>query len=695
MPPFLRPLGLLRRLTLQVPFLWLFRMTAYFQLSTFTFQLSPFHLLPFTFQLVNSSTMKKILLILFVLCWTCTSFSSVYTIYPVPQQQVSLSGVAQMRGPVCLVAERGIDAATVARAEQILSDYGVKTVLTSQPQKGVTNVLLGTNGSREVADKLVTRLHLSREVFTRPKYDRHVLHLYGDKLGTAQIVILGENTDATFCGLASLEQMLEAYPLAGQKPLPCVTLYDYADIRDRGIIEGYYGVPYSAEVTKDLFRFMARYKMNTYMYGAKSDPYHSQRWADPYPTSITPEQLRIGYLTQDMLRDITSVGHATKVNFIWAIHPGTAFTDAGNNQVLSQIMQKFSDMHRLGVRQFGVFVDDVGVPNDDATLRLGAERLTELQQRIDERWNQAGATPADTVKPLHYVPQLYAYSWVQTQQAQRFFNALSTVPQKVRIYITGRAVWTVPNSTDLTIVQQWLGHDTSWWWNYPCNDNDVTKLFTMDTYANFHDEQHINTLARLEPELQGTPTLIINPMQQGEISKIALFSVADYAWNNAGFNNHRSWEAALPAVVGEEKAAALRILAPYLRYFDADALAYEVRNYRRSVADGHPRPGAVIGLLRRVLTACQTLETLSSSDKESDRLFYEDLRPWLLKLKAMAGETIDRLEGKQTVAVDLDSNPAFQFPILTGLGNSINLSVKTAEPAAEVLQPLLLWLREQ
>ena len=643
--------------------------------------------------------MKRMEHFLMTCCMLCLCFgvsiltatAQPYTIYPIPQQQLAQPGSARVQAPVCIVAENGIDEATIARAKQVLSDHGLQPTTADRPQKGVTNLLLGINGSRGVADKEAARLRLSRNVFDQPKYDRHLLNLATDKQGLAQLLILGEHTDATFCGLASLEQMLDGDTQA----MPCVTLYDYADIRDRGIIEGYYGVPYTAEVTKDLFRFMARYKMNTYMYGAKSDPYHSQRWGDPYPTSITPEQLRIGYLTQDMLRDITAVGHATKVNFIWAIHPGTAFTDANNGQVLTQIMQKFSDMHALGVRQFGVFVDDVGVPNDDATLRLGADRLTELQRRIDERWNQPGAMPTDTVKPLHYVPQLYAYSWVSTEQARRFFGSLSSVPEKVRIYITGAAVWTVPNSADLATVREWLGHDTSWWWNYPCNDNDVTKLFTMDTYGNFHDEQHITTLARLEPSLQGTPTLIINPMQQGEISKIALFSVADYAWNNRAFNNHQSWEAALPAVVGKQHAPALRKLAPYLRYFDADALSYSVRNYRRSVAEGKPRPGGLIGELRRVLQACETLEAMKTSPRQSDVLFYEDLRPWLLKLKAMATETIARLEGKKPAAVDLKGNPDFQFPILTGLGDGIDLSVKTAEPAAEVLQPLLEWLREQ
>ena len=642
--------------------------------------------------------MKRTLLTLIGLCAMIVAVAQPYTIYPVPQQQLAREGRARLSGTVCVVAEAGIDAVTVARAEEVLREHGLHVTKAQRPQKGSANLLLGVNGSRGVVDKEASRLNLSRDVFTLQKFDRHLLSLTANKRGLAQVLILGEHTDATFCGLASLEQMLEYEApdaKAAKGDYPCVTIYDYADIRDRGVIEGYYGVPYSAEVTKDLFRFMARYKMNTYMYGAKSDPYHSKLWGEAYPTTITPEQQRIGYLTQDMLSDIASVGTATKVNFIWAIHPGNAFTDANDQQVLDKIVHKFADMHRLGVRQFGVFVDDVGVPSDEATLKLGADRLTELQRRIDEQWNRPDALPADTVKPLHFVPQLYAFSWVSAEQARRFFGSLSTVPDKVRIYITGRNVWSVPNSTDLAIVREYLGHDTSWWWNYPCNDNDVTKLFTMDTYANFHDEQHIATLARLEPQLTGTPTLIINPMQQGEVSKIALFSVADYAWNNRAFDNQQSWEAALPAVVGRKYASILRTLAPYLRYFDADALNYAVKNYRNSVERGRPQPGGLVGQLRSVVAACDQMEGLKTSDRASDRLFYEDVRPWLLKLKAMATETIERLEGRTPEAVDLEQNPDFQFPILTGLGDGISLSVKTAEPSAEVLQPLLIWLRER
>lgn len=639
----------------------------------------------------------KVKILLIALSLSTLVKAQSYTIYPVPQQQETSSKLATLRSPVAIIAEEGIDETTIVRAEQVLHDQRFATFRTSRPAKDCTNLLLGINGSKGKADKQAKSLKLSREIFTLPKYDRHILSVTANRLGVGQLLILGENTDAVFCGLASLEQMLEQpqFDLTCEESYPCVTIYDYADIRDRGVIEGYYGVPYSAEVTKDLFRFMARYKMNTYMYGAKSDPYHSQFWADPYPTSITPQQLRIGYLTQDMLREITDVSHATKVNFIWAIHPGTAFTDANNDKVLDQIIQKFSDMHRLGVRQFGVFVDDVGVPDDDATLKLGANRLTQLQSLIDERWNHPLAEPKDTVKPLHFVPQLYAFSWVKEDQAERFFKSLSTVPEKVRIYITGRNVWSVPNSEDLLKVQQWLGHETSWWWNYPCNDNDVTKLFPMDTYTNFHDEKHVWNDARLEPELRGTHTLISNPMQQGEASKIALFSIADYAWNNKAFDNLRSWKAALEAILNQSCHPALLTLAPYLRYFDADALASLAEAYKASVDAGSPKPEPLCAELKKVVNACRAMENLENSHRQSERLFYEDLRPWVLKLDAMASEAILRLQGQNTDAIDLDNAPDFQFPILTGLGSDIDLSVKTAEPASEVLLPLLIWLRER
>lgn len=633
--------------------------------------------------------MKKIILsFIIMLLPVCAYCQNDYSIYPVPHDQILTEEKVSFTKSVNLVCGKDIDAVTVERAKGILSENGFQVALATKVAKDRSNLILGINGDGGAAEKVIAKCHLQDDFFTKDKFDKHILHLYGDKAGVANVAILGEHTDAVFYGLASLEQILDS----GTTGLNCVDILDYADMQHRGIIEGYYGVPYSAEVTKDIFRFMARYKMNTYMYGAKSDPYHSRFWSEPYPETITEGQKQIGYLSQSMLKEITDVAHATKVDFIWAIHPGTAFTDPRNPDVNKRIMDKFEDMHELGVRQFGVFVDDVGVPSDPEMLKLGADRLTELQNLIDARWNTDAVEQEDKVKPLHYVPQLYAFSWVSRDQAKAFFESLSTTPDKVNIYITGRNVWSVPNNVDLAIVKEYLGRPVSWWWNYPCNDNDMTKLFTMDIYSNFRDERHIDGLSRLET-LNGTNTLIINPMQQGEISKITLFSVADYAWNNDAFNNDRSYQASIAAVVGEKNAEALRVLAPHLRYFDADALAYEVKNYKESAANGHARPGALIGKLGRIIKACEDIKAMEHSDNESDRLFYKDVRPWLLKLEAMAEESVSLLKNEHIESIDYDANPDFQFEVLNGMGEGITLSKLVAEPSEEILMPFIMWLR--
>jgi hyaluronoglucosaminidase len=401
------------------------------------------------------------------------------------------------------------------------------------------------------------------------------------------------------------------------------------------------------------------------------------------------------------------------VNFIWAIHPGQSFTNANSTDVLDRIMEKFQKMYDLGVRQFGVFVDDVGVPTDEPTLTLGANRLTRLQEMQDERWNRPGAAPADTVKPLQYVPQLYAFSWVDQETARRFWESLRPVSAKTSIYTTGYRVWSVPNSKDVDVLNDYLGREVSWWWNYPCNDNDMTKIFVADTYSNFADESKIVNSDRMEPGLN-LKTIILNPMQQGELSKIALFSAADYTWNMADFDNMKSWRASLPAVVGKGRTESFERIVPYLRYYDEQTpLARYINNYEQAyeTADKGKAAEAAEAIdqeLARIVENCDIVATLSENKSESDSLFYVDLRPWLLKLRTMAAsaqvllraqapngqQAVSRVDfAKAWAAVeDLEQNPQYRFDVLTGLGNEISLSVRTAEPAAKSLRPFLSWL---
>lgn len=629
------------------------------------------------------------------------SAQKVYNIYPVPQEQVRVEGSCRFTPTVTVVTEKGIDDPTKARAAEVLREHGLRAVFAKKAVRGNAAIYLGVNGSKGVADKMAKKLALKRDIFGNKKYDRYILSLTA-KGGLANLVVLGENTNAVFFGLASLEQMLDG----GNENLPCATIYDYADIKDRGVIEGYYGMPYSLDVTKDLLHFMMRYKMNSYMYGAKSDAYHSQYWDKPYPTALTEEQKSMGCFTAGDMEEICKVSAATKVNFIWAIHPGKAFTGK-DNSVIERIMGKFELMHGLGVRQFAVFVDDVGVPTDAPTLALNAKRLTDLQNAMDGKWNSKGANPADTLKPLHFVPQLYAYGWEKPQVRTDFYKALSNTPHKTQVYITGEQVWTVPNNHDLNVVETDFGRGVAWWWNYPCNDNADAWTFPADMYSNFVDMPEIDSKSTLPKSLDNCASLLSNPMQQGEIAKIPLFSVADYAWNNSGFNSVESWKAALPAVIGRmDYAKALSEIIPYLRMNDPDELGAMIDAYKNGGDAAQLK-----SVLKNIESNCKTLGGLMFSSIKAQSLFYDDIRPWLLKLKAtanVANELIDiaampsadaakksRYEAAAAKAKALNEAPEYSVTALEGMGSGIGKQVYNVQFAKKHLTPFVTYLLDK
>ena len=621
-----------------------------------------------------------------------------YEIYPVPQRQVVGSGLVSFSKSVTVVCEEAIDAATRRRAEQVLKEAGLDCTFAQEAPATGSVMYIGVNGSGGAADQRATALALDRTALTKTgKFDRHLLAL-SDRNGSAEVVIVGENSDAAFFALASLEQMIEH----GTEHLPEVKLYDYADQQSRGLVEGYYGYPYSVAVKKDLMRFMMRMKMNTYMYGAKSDVYHSQKWEAPYPATLTPQQVKNGLLTQDMIRDIAKTSQDTKVNFIWAIHPGNSFV--GDANVVNRIMNKYSRMYELGVRQFAVFVDDVGVPKSEADCKTNADHLTALQAAIDKKWNNASASPEARVRPLHFVPQVYTLSWVGEADRKRFYNALSKTPDKITIYITGWGVWTVPNSNDLDVVRKELQRPAAWWWNYPCNDNADGQIYPSDMYYNFFEMPAVDNNAKMPKQLEHGLGIVSNPMQEGEVAKTALFSVADYAWNNAAFDNMKSWNASFSRILSSpEQQQAYKTIIPYLRWNDAEDMQQAIARFKSGKTDKMKQ------LVERLLPAAETMLRLKDSSVENERLLYNDLAPWLLKLHAMlriAGQMVEVAESNEPEVrweeyvkqldrmADLDVNTDYTAYALEGLGSGISVSQRQSQPSQKYFYPFMNYLRE-
>ena len=655
--------------------------------------------------MIKKFMMRAVMITLLLSVHFIYAHADKYVIYPIPHSITMNSGSLTMTNKVNVVFESTIDLMTKKRLADVLSQHGIEAVEGTTDAENVT-LRLGTIGSGEnVETYAYETLALKKEsIMKADRFDRHAIKVNADG-----ITILGEHTNAVFCALASLEQMLEQMH---DNALDFTTIYDYADQQNRGLVEGYYGYPYSVDVKKDLMRYMMRFKMNTYMFGAKSDPYHSQMWKDPYPTTISAEQEKNGWLTQDMLRDLAKVSEETKVNFIWAIHPGNEFL--GSNTVISDIMSKFEKMHELGIRQFGVFVDDVSIPSSDADMKKNADRLTQLQKEIEKKWNTESSAPEDTVRPLHFVPQIYCNSFANSvDQRQRFMTALGKIPSYITVYSTGQGVWSVPNNDHTITIMNEFGRAMSWWWNYPCNDNADAQIYPMDMYGNFVDMPAVGNGERLPSKLNNCQGIVANPMQQGQVAKTSLFSIADYAWNNAGFKNQESWEASFKTIIkNEDVRQAYHDITYYLRWNEPQSMQTLINNYKNSLESGLPNSSDLIAVIQKIRTDCEKVITLKDSEIHSDRLLYADIAPWLhtlhtysIVIEKMLGILDNQEDGHvqnwlsvkevSDSLISLDNSTLYTAYALEGMGNSISVSSRQAQLSRLYLYPFISYLKER
>ena len=192
-----------------------------------------------------------------------TLHAQTYRVYPVPQKVTMNGNTIKMTPNVNIVKETGINEITINRVQEVLTDAGFSFTVSNTLTDDQTNILIGINGSKEIADNYATSHSLSRDVFAAAnnKYDPHLLQI-NNHHAQGDIIILGDHTGSAYYGMATLEQILEQ--TAGNN-LQTATFEDYSHTQYRGIVEGFYGHPYSTESRLNLLDYCKRYKMNMFV----------------------------------------------------------------------------------------------------------------------------------------------------------------------------------------------------------------------------------------------------------------------------------------------------------------------------------------------------------------------------------------------------------------------------------------------
>ena len=396
--------------------------------------------------------------------------------------------------------------------------------------------------------------------------------------------------------------------LSDSASLPEITVKDYPAVRYRGVVEGFYGTPWSHEARLRQLRFYGENKMNTYIYGPKNDPYHScPGWRKPYPEKESAQ-----------IRELVKVATENEVNFVWAIHPGQDIK--WNDEDRRLLIAKLESMYNLGVRSFAVFFDDISGEGTDP------HRQTDLLNYIDRHFVKA----KPDVTPLVMCPTEYNRSWSNPKG-----NYLTTLGEKldpsIQIMWTGDKVVADIKEESMAWINARIRRPAYIWWNFPVSDYVRDHLLLGPVYGN---DTHIASA------MSG---FVTNPMEHAEASKIAIYGVADYAWNPGQYDAQQAWEAAirevLPGAAGE------------LQFFAAhnSDLGINGHNYRREesvevkpVADRFLKSYLTDGTWRtedyqQLLSLTRRMQSASDIllvDTEN-RPLIEEITPWLLQFKLL------------------------------------------------------------
>lgn len=333
--------------------------------------------------------------------------------------------------------------------------------------------------------------------FSRNKIE-DVPGAYFLKVGESKIEIFAKDDAGVFYAAQTLARMVET-----DGKLGVCEIADWPDVPFRGTVEGYYGRVWSHKARLSQLRFYGKYKMNTYIYAPKDDPYHRTRWREPYPNDEAKK-----------FKELLKVAKDNHVFFTWAIHLGEGFNKNDSANEFRRMEEKFESMYKLGVRAFAILFDDFG--GADSAFHVEAANRAAA-------WSKAKGDCA----PLVICPFQYTKRW----SGGNYLDVLAEkLDPSVNIMWTGDSVCSDITADAITWANNRLKRNVYVWWNWPVVDYCASALLLGRTYG-------------LAKENKGRYSgFVSNPMDKPEASKIALFGVSDYTWNIDAFDSQKSWK---------------------------------------------------------------------------------------------------------------------------------------------------------
>jgi hypothetical protein len=295
-----------------------------------------------------------------------------------------------------------------------------------------------------------------------------------------------------------------------------------------GVIEGYYGVPWTWDMREDQARFLAARGYSSYIYAPKADKFLRKRWREDHPAEEAGRLARMAAVCRE-------VG----MSFGVGLSPYEAYRDF-NAETKAALARKLAFFDAAGVTDLAILFDDMKGDQDD---------LAEVQVRMAHFAAEHSKASRLIVCPTVYTDDAMLQR-VYGDTPPAYLDDLGRdLDPKFEIYWTGEEVCSREYSPGhLARIGERLRRRPTLWDNYPVNDGlGMSPFLYLRAFT--------GRPATIGPHLAGH---MINPCLQPVLFRIpALTLVESYEAGDA-YEYAKAWDRAAEAVTSPEIAAVLR-----------------------------------------------------------------------------------------------------------------------------------------
>ena len=329
------------------------------------------------------------------------------------------------------------------------------------------------------------------------------------------------------------------------------------DFAVRGVVEGFYGKPWTHEQRLRGLKNFGDFNMNTYFLAPKDVPWQRFNWRQPFESEFLSS-------TQELIE----VGRLNAIDIVTCVSPGLSVKYSDEKDV-DAVITRYKQLFDLGARHFGLLWDDIAWElqhqEDIDTYLSTAAAHADFTNRVWAKLLALDPKVALTVCPMHY----------SGRGNEPYLHEVGrALHSRINLMWTGRSIISeYLDISDAVIFERTTLRPPMYWDNFPVNDGGLQKNLYIGPVRGREVGLH-----------KYSAGLVSNPMLQFEMSQIPLFTIGEYLWNSATYNPDISWEKALVHLIVNEK--------------DRLALRNFMRTSMGTAVGGDPAPD-----LRRVFRA--------------------------------------------------------------------------------------------